>query len=164
MAKYTLQRLQVIPGDLDSVFQFFENPHNLKRITPRWLNFRVVSATDTTIRQGTEIQYRIHWLGFPMKWESRIAEYEKNVMFADTMIAGPYKSWYHTHQFRKASGVVEIEDRVDYEMPFGFLGALAHGLMVRRQLDAIFDFRARQISRLLATSKQVAISPQGAVQ
>jgi ligand-binding SRPBCC domain-containing protein len=148
MAKYVLKRMQLIPGDLASVFHFFEDPHNLRQITPRWLYFRVVSSTDESVRLGTEIQYRIHWFGFPMKWESRITAYEKDVMFADSMIAGPYKSWVHTHRFREVPGGVEMKDCVEYRMPLGLLGALAHSVIVRRQLNAIFDFRARQISNL----------------
>jgi hypothetical protein len=36
---------------------------------------------------------------------------------------------------------------VDYSLPFGVLGRLAHGIFVRRQLEAIFDYRAREIAR-----------------
>ena len=32
-------------------------------------------------------------------------------------------------------------DVVDYALPLGPLGALAHALVVRRQLDAIFAYR-----------------------
>jgi ligand-binding SRPBCC domain-containing protein len=151
MSKYTLERTTQIPGDLGSVFEFFEDPRNLKEITPPWLSFRVVSASDDVMRQGTRIRYKIRWLGIGMPWESLIAEYEKNVRFADEMLRGPYKSWYHVHLFKAASGGVEMFDRVDYELPFGPLGSLAHGLMVRRQLKAIFDYRERRIKQIFGS-------------
>ena len=83
-----------------------------------------------------------------MPWESVIAEYEHGKRFADEMLRGPYKSWYHVHEFRELPEGVEIRDRVEYELPFGPLGKLAHWLMVCRQLNAIFDFREKQIARL----------------
>jgi ligand-binding SRPBCC domain-containing protein len=149
MPKYTLERKQLIPGDVSTVFGFFENPHNLKDITPAWLSFRVKSSTDNVVRHGTRISYTIRWLGLPVRWESLIARYERGVVFADQMLRGPYKSWYHTHEFNEVPEGVEMTDRVVYEMPFGLLGRLAHALMVRRQLNAIFDHRAARIARLL---------------
>jgi len=152
MSKYTLERKQTIPSDLNSTYAFFEDPRNLKEITPPWLSFRVVSASDETMRQGTRIRYKIRWFGLSMKWESLIAEYEKNESFADEMLRGPYKSWYHVHRFRAVPGGVEMSDRVDYELPFGPLGRLAHWLMVRRQLKAIFDFREKRIREIFVSS------------
>jgi ligand-binding SRPBCC domain-containing protein len=40
---------------------------------------------------------------------------------------------------------VAIEDVVEYRMPVGLLGRIAHALFVRRQLRRIFDYRARVI-------------------
>ena len=148
MSKCTIERTTTIPGDLDAVFKFFEDPHNLKEITPPWLNFQVVSASDEVMRQGTKIRYKIRWLGLTMGWESLIAEYEKNVSFADEMLRGPYKSWYHAHRFRGVGDCVEISDRVEYEMPFGPLGRLAHWLMVKRQLQRIFDYREKRVRQV----------------
>jgi len=151
MSKYTLERTTRIPGDLDSIFRFFEDPHNLKEITPPWLSFRVVSATDEVMRQGTKIRYKIRWLGLSMPWESLIAEYEKNEKFADEMLRGPYKRWYHVHRFRSTADGVEMSDRVDYELPLGPLGGIAHWLMVGRQLAAIFDYREKRIGEIFAS-------------
>jgi ligand-binding SRPBCC domain-containing protein len=149
MPQFTLQRTQIIPGDISTVFRFFQDPHNLELITPGWLRFSVKSATDQVVRLETRIRYTIHWLGLPMRWESIIARYEENVAFADEMLAGPYKSWYHTHEFKEVSGGVEMTDRVEYELPLGWLGRTAHAVLVRRQLNAIFDFRATEIARIL---------------
>jgi len=151
MSTYVLERSQTVPGDLESVFKFFEDPHNLKEITPPWLSFQVVWASDETVRQGTKIRYNIKWLGLSMKWESLIAEYEKNERFADEMLRGPYKSWYHVHLFKETADGVEISDRVEYRMPFGPLGRLAHWLMVRFQLQAIFNYRTKRINELMGS-------------
>lgn len=151
-----MRRRQVIHGDIANIFDFFEDPKNLERITPPWLHFEVDSTTDERVRTGTEIGYTLRWHLLPMRWRSRIAEYEKGVRFADEMLKGPYKHWYHRHLFTAVEGGVEVEDVVEYELPFGLLGDLAHAMVVRRQLESIFDYRRR------ATEKVFIDWPQGA--
>lgn len=147
---YVLQRSQVVPGSLAEVFRFFRDPANLALITPPWLRFRVLESSTPQVRRGTRIRYTIRWLGLPMRWESLIAEYVEGELFADQMLAGPYRSWYHLHTFRDLGGMVEVGDRVEYSLPLGPVGRLAHVMVVRRQLQAIFDYRARQLEALLA--------------
>ena len=50
--------------------------------------------------------------------------------------------------FRAVPGGVEITDSVEYQLPFGVLGRLAHALFVRRQLETIFAYREAQVARL----------------
>lgn len=133
-------------GELPDVFGFFKAPENLEAITPEWLGFRVTGATDREVRLGTRITYRLHLHGIPFRWESRIAEFVENGMFADEQVVGPYRSWYHRHVFRPAAGGVEIEDAVEYRLPFGPLGRLAQAAFVRRQLEGIFEHRARVLA------------------
>jgi hypothetical protein len=142
---YRLQRRQLVGGDLPQVFGFFKSPHNLELMTPPWLGFRVLDATDREVREGTRISYRLRLHGIPVRWESRITEYVENEMFADEQIVGPYRHWYHQHLFRAVQGGVVMEDDVEYGMPFGVLGRLTHAVFVRRQLEQIFDYRVRVI-------------------
>jgi len=151
---HLLERSQFVPADLETVFRFFEDPLNLETITPPWMNFEVKSSTDDVVQKGTEIGYRLRWLVFPMAWKSRISEYESGVLFADEMIRGPYKRWYHRHLFRSVQGGVQVRDVVEYELPCGPLGQLVHRCVVRSQLEAIFDYRRDTIERMFGVAGQ----------
>lgn len=144
---YRLYRQQVVGGTLEEVFAFFKNPRNLEQLTPPWLGFQILGATDDAVRLGTRIRYRLRVNGIPMGWESVIAEYEEGAMFADKMLRGPYQRWYHEHRFRQVPGGVEVIDVVDYALPLGPLGRLVHGLVVRRQLNRIFAWRQEAMAR-----------------
>lgn len=146
MSPHQLRRRQVVQSDLETVFAFFESPRNLEDITPTWLRFEVVATTDEVMCLGTEIDYRLRWKGVPMRWRSRISEYEPGNSFADEMLSGPYERWYHRHLFRPVADGIEMVDIVDYVLPFGPLGRLAHAVLVRAQLEAIFDFRCAAIA------------------
>jgi hypothetical protein len=49
---------------------------------------------------------------------------------------------------------------VVYELPLGPLGFLLDRLAVRRQLEAIFDYRQAQIEALLARTEDAAVPPR----
>jgi hypothetical protein len=38
-----------------------------------------------------------------------------------------------------------MTDTVEYVLPFGFLGRVAHALQVRRNVEKIFDYRYERI-------------------
>lgn len=156
MTDFLLRRIQVVPADLSEVFAFFEDPRNLEAITPPWLHFSVTSSSTERVGLGTEIAYRLRWQIFPMKWRSRISEYEPGSLFADEMLRGPYAHWYHTHLFESVPDGVKMTDVVQYALPLGPIGKAVHAAVVRRQLNAIFDYRQRAIAALFERAPQNA--------
>jgi ligand-binding SRPBCC domain-containing protein len=146
---YALERRQVVPAPLADVFAFFTDPLNLETLTPPWLGFRILDASDRAVRLGTRIRYRLRVRGIPLRWESRITEYVERRMFADEQVAGPYRRWYHRHEFREVPGGVEIRDAVEYRLPLGPLGRLAHALYLKRDLERIFAYRQSRIAEIL---------------
>ena len=145
---HVLERAQLVPRPRREVFAFFADAHNLERITPSTLRFRILTPDPIALGAGTCIDYRLSLLGVPFRWRTLIEAYEPEVRFVDVQLRGPYRSWRHTHAFEDAPGGTLMRDRVEYELPLGPLGALAHGLLVRRQLRAIFDHRRDAIARL----------------
>ena len=79
---------------------------------------------------------------------TRITRFEPPREFQDVQEKGPYRTWVHTHTFAKEGDAVRMTDRVEYRLPFGLAGRLAHGLVVRRQLEGIFDFRRRAVEEI----------------
>lgn len=151
---HRLDRRQLIAADLGTVFAFFKDPFNLEAITPPWLGFRVLESSSRSVSAGTRIRYRLKLHGLPLRWESLISGYHEGSSFTDTMLVGPYRSWHHRHEFRAVPGGVEMRDVVDYALPLGPLGRLAHAACVRRQLRAIFDYRAGAIESIFGRAAE----------
>jgi ligand-binding SRPBCC domain-containing protein len=149
MTVYRLQCSMIVPATLGEVFGFFEDPRNLGRITPSWLNFRIVNPDGVEMREGAEIDYVIRWQGVPMKWQTRIVSYDPPRSFIDEQMRGPYRFWRHTHSFAECAEGVAVSDCVDYRLPFGVFGRLAHAAIVQRQLIEIFRFRQSAIAAVL---------------
>jgi ligand-binding SRPBCC domain-containing protein len=143
MAVHMLSREQELPTSPEDVFPFFGDARNLEAITPPWLGFRVVTPEPIEMAAGTLIEYRLKLHGVPIRWRTTIAVWDPPHRFVDVQLSGPYRMWHHTHDFAPGpgGGGTLMRDTVRYALPFGPLGLIAHRLLVRRDLERIFDFR-----------------------
>lgn len=149
-SRQELLRTQFIPRSREDVFAFFADAFNLELITPPFLNFGVLTTAPIELHRGTLIDYRLKLYGLKMRWQTRIECYEPPRRFSDLQLKGPYRYWHHRHEFEAVDGGTLMRDRVEYELPLGPLGMLAHGLLIRRTLNRIFDYRKATIAKLFS--------------
>ncbi len=146
-----LRREQRLPGTPEEVFGFFADAHNLEVLTPPLLRFRLVTPAPIAMGRGTLIRYRLRVHRVPVSWLTEITAWEPPHRFVDEQIKGPYALWQHTHSFEPTGdGGTLMRDVVRYRIGFGPLGTIANGLVVRRDVEAIFDYRAQRIRALFA--------------
>lgn len=144
---YRLDSEQLVRAPLEQIFEFFSRARNLEELTPPWLRFSVLTPEPIEMRAGTLIEYRLRVRGVPLRWVSRIEQWQPGRRFVDRQLKGPYRLWCHTHEFAAEPRGTLIRDSVRYELPFGRLGALAHAAVVRRDLERVFDYRRQRVER-----------------
>ncbi len=150
MKVHRLEREQFLSHPVEEVFAFFAEAHNLERITPPQLRFRVLTPGPIELRRGSLIEYRLRLHGLPLDWLTRIEEWDPYAGFVDSQLVGPYRLWHHTHSFEAREGGTLMRDLVRYSLPAWPIGELGR-VLVRRELAAIFDFRSGAVDRLLAS-------------
>lgn len=139
---YRLSVSQELPISLDQAWAFFSDPKNLEKITPKNLKFDIVNPQDKPMYQGQIIEYKVTpMLNIKTTWISEITHVVPKEFFVDEQRFGPYKFWHHKHFFKAVKNGVLVEDIVDYVLPFGFIGRLFHGILVKPKLRKIFDYR-----------------------
>lgn len=143
-----LEREQLLPRSRAEVFPFFEDARNLERITPPFLRFYVTTEGAISMRPGAVIDYRLSLFGLPFPWRTEITHFDPPNSFVDVQVRGPYRLWRHTHTFLDEGSGTRMIDRVEYQLPFGPLGSLAHALFVERTLRRIFAYRATIIGEI----------------
>ena len=146
MTPHVLQSEQFVPRPRDEVYAFFARPENLGLITPRWLDFSILTPSPVPMERGALIDYVIRLGPFPTRWRTLITRHDPPHAFVDEQLAGPYSFWHHTHTFEEVEGGTLIRDRILYLVPFGPVGRLVERLLIRRQLQAIFAHRRRVIA------------------
>jgi ligand-binding SRPBCC domain-containing protein len=144
---YSIDAEVTIRRPIDEVFAFFADASNLQQLTPDWLDFRIVTPSPIDMKPGTLIDYRIRVRFLPLKWRTRITEWNPPHRFVDDQIRGPYKLWHHVHTFEQRDGHTLVRDHVDY-IPRG--GPLVHRWFVRPDVEKIFAYRTEQLRRVFA--------------
>lgn len=155
--KHILYREQQVNCDIETAWKFFSAANNLSVITPKEMNFTVLTKLDNDeIYKGMIIDYTVSPVAnIPMKWQTEITQVDFQKSFTDFQKKGPYKLWNHFHEFVENDGGVLIKDTVTYELPMGFLGELAHTIFVKKKLESIFNFR-HEILEVMFNNKSKA--------
>jgi len=144
---YRLIYKQNIPASVEKVWNFMSSPHNLKLITPPHMGFNIIGEMDSEkMYPGQIIAYKLSPIsGIKITWVTEITHVKDNEYFVDEQRFGPYSFWHHKHIIKPIKNGVEMTDIIDYKIPFGFLGDIANAIFVKKQVQAIFDYRFKKV-------------------
>ena len=151
---YRLSSKQKLPISVDQAWDFLSNPKNLKTITPDYMCFDIISGDERPMFAGQIIQYIVTPVfGIKTNWVTEITQVADKKYFVDEQRFGPYAMWHHKHFIKPVEGGVEMEDIIDYKVPFGFLGRMVHPLLVKPKLTEIFNYRTQKLIELFGEFK-----------
>lgn len=145
---FWMLKKQWVPRTPEELWPFFADAHNLERITPPFLNFKVKSQSTPTLGEGTIISYSLRLRGIPLRWQSLIERWQPNREFVDSQTKGPYAFWFHHHLFEPLAGGTLLTDRVQYALPAGFIGGALANWYVRSDVEEIFNYRTNTVADL----------------
>ncbi|PKQ46216.1 SRPBCC family protein [Confluentibacter flavum] len=149
MKVYTLYKKQLLPISKKEAWLFLSDPKNLKTITPDYMGFDILSGADRPMFAGQIIQYIVTpLLGIKTKWVTEITHVVDGKYFVDEQRFGPYVLWHHKHFIKEIDGGVEMEDIIDYKVPYGILGQLVQPILVKPKLEEIFNYRTKKLEEL----------------
>jgi ligand-binding SRPBCC domain-containing protein len=150
MGFYQLHKTQKIPVGLDEIWDFISSPENLKKITPEFMGFDITSRQlQHKMYPGMIISYKVSPVfGIKMTWVTEITQVKEKEYFVDEQRIGPYAMWHHEHKIEAIEGGVLMTDIVSYQPPFGFIGAFANLILIKKQLEEIFDYRTEAMERI----------------
>jgi len=177
---------QWTPFPVELVFAFFANPGNLPHLMPKWQqtrveNSRLVAPPPRPVAPDPELRFQspaagagsemavsfrpVPRLPWRVEWLARITDFEWNSHFCDEQVKGPFASWKHRHGIVAETRADEsgapvngtlVSDEVEYSLPLGPLGTAAHGLFVRRQMEATFVYRQARLEAILPVAARQA--------
>jgi ligand-binding SRPBCC domain-containing protein len=136
-----------LPQSRDKVFAFFSDAQNLDLITPPWLHFRTITPYSGEMRPGMLMDHRLRLHGFPLRWRSKITDWDPPARFVDEQVRGPYRLWIHEHRFEERNNGTLVRDHVSYAVLFDFL---FHRLFIRPDIERIFGYREKKLREIFA--------------
>ncbi|MDC0486441.1 SRPBCC family protein [Flavobacteriaceae bacterium] len=154
MKLYRLETVQNLPISQKEAWDFLSDPKNLKRITPEYMGFEILSGASDKMYAGQIIHYIVTpVMSIPTKWVTEITHVDEGKYFVDEQRFGPYALWHHKHFIKPIHKGVEMIDIIDYKIPFGILGQLVHPIIVAPKLKEIFEFRKHALNEMFGEYK-----------
>ena len=156
MKIYHLKRTQFLPITLSEAWEFFSTPKNLAKITPEHMGFQIlyISGAEKAYT-GQIIQYKVSIIpGIKVNWVTEITHVKEPQYFIDEQRFGPYALWHHQHHFKEVKGGIQMTDEVNYALPLGFIGSLAHWIFVEREVNRIFDHRSTVLKKYFSNDRR----------
>ena len=149
MKEFIYKTEQLLPVTIETAWEFFSSPHNLALLTPKEMDFKVLTILDNHIHNNMVIDYTVKpLLQIPLHWRTKILDVQENIEFTDIQLKGPFSLWKHVHEFIQQSDGILVKDTVYYRLPFGFIGRIAHSLFVKKRIEAIFSYRKTVLEKL----------------
>jgi ligand-binding SRPBCC domain-containing protein len=144
MSFYCIKTQQKLPISLEQAWDFFSSPQNLSKITPKEMGFEVTNSPAHKMFEGQIITYKVSpLLGIKLNWMTEITTVKEGEYFIDEQRFGPYALWHHRHSIQAIEGGVQMNDEINYKLPLGILGDLAHRIFVKNKLKKIFSYREK---------------------
>jgi uncharacterized protein len=138
-----------LPVSAEQLFAWHCRPGAFERLAPPWEAVELISTEG--LSEGSRAELCMKVGPFRQKWIAEHSGIEAGRKFVDTQLSGPFSRWVHTHSMQPVSPTASLlTDHVEYSPPLGFLGQLAAGRFVRRQLDRTFAYRHEITARDLA--------------
>ena len=129
----------VIEAPVDTVFRFHEREDALSLLSPPFPPVRMLSRTGG-IETGARVELRVGFL----TWIAAHTAFERNRLFEDQQVQGPFARWVHRHEFEAAGpDRTRLTDRIEYELPGGALVNALLGWTVTLGLHNMFRHRHR---------------------
>lgn len=107
----------------------------------------IAGVTSGLIGLDETVTWKAQHFGVTMKLTSKITACEIPVLFADEMVAGPFKMMKHRHLFEQKDGYTLMTDEFVYESPLGIVGKLADALFLRKYMQNLIEQRNRVIKQ-----------------
>ncbi len=158
MSRTTFVKRSRINAPAETVFRWHAQPGALERLTPPWTTVEVVERSGG-IEDGSRVVMRLPVGPSRVRWVAEHRDYVDGVQFRDVQIEGPFAVWEHTHRVdADGARACYLEDRVEYELPFGVAGALFGG-RVHGMLERMFAYRHRLTAQDIATHSAYSNGP-----
>jgi ligand-binding SRPBCC domain-containing protein len=176
---FSFRSEQWLPSPVEDVFAFFADPDSLPALMPPRLKARIekvnivppprhgpVAKPESAAGNGSRITLSFRPFALcpvRVRWQAEISDFAWNERFCDRQLRGPLTSWTHCHCVRRIDAievdVTLVTDVVEYQVPFGLLGRLAHRLFLRKQIENTFLYRQNQLARIFPRKAPSASIP-----
>jgi ligand-binding SRPBCC domain-containing protein len=148
MMSKTFEHRSLMPGSLQTLVEFHEDPRALSRLSMPPTFIQVLRDERTSLTAG-RIAFRL-WLGpLPVRWVAEHIPGPTETSFTDRMVEGPMSRWEHQHIFEAAEHGAVLVDHVTLAHKPGLMGLFTRLVFDGLPLRILFIYRHWRTRRAL---------------
>lgn len=154
----TSQFTSTIAVPPDTLYRWHAQEGAFERLIPPGERVELIDRTGG-LEVGARAKLRMRVGPLALPWDAVHTEHVAGRSFTDVAERGPFARWRHEHRFEpEGEGLSRLEDRIEWRLPLGPLGALGNR-WARRRIERMFSFRHRRTSMDLERHHAAALSP-----
>ena len=157
----TLVRKSIdIKTPVDNVFTYFARPEHVSDQIKNDMVGMTVIPMDIKEGMGVGTTFRIigDFSGKRLEWDCETTEFVRNEKIVAKQIEGPFKRWEITNEFESlGDNLTRITMSVDYEMPFGPLGAILDKAKFAKSADKGMETALYNVRGLLEGNGSIPV-------
>ncbi len=139
------RKYSLINAPVNEVFAWHERDGALERLSPPWDPIRVIERKGG-IKNGATTLLEMKTGPIKYKWLAEHGSYQKDALFRDTQIKGPFALWEHTHRFlRRGENKTLLIDEIKYRLPFHQVSGILLSDIIKKKLFRIFEYRHKTL-------------------
>jgi ligand-binding SRPBCC domain-containing protein len=144
----TIQLTTKINAPIELIFDLSRNIDVHQQSTAKSHETAIDGITSGLINLNETVTWRGKHFGVYLTHKSLISAMEIPTYFVDEMLEGKFKSFKHQHTFIQKNGFVIMEDKIQYETPYGIFGKLFDLLVLKNHLSTFIAERNSFIKTL----------------
>lgn len=113
----------------------------------------VGGVTEGMLELGEEVTWRARHFGMTFHMRTQIIDADRPNRFIDEQVKGPFKTWWHLHEFESSPTGTRMVDRIEYELPFGVFGWIADKLILKRHMTGLMEERNQYIKKVAESQR-----------
>lgn len=149
-----------IKAPADTVFTYFARPEHVSdQMTEKGVGMTVIPM-DIKEGMGVGTTFRIvgDFGGKRLEWDCETTEFVRGERIAARQISGPFKRWGITSEFKAlGDNLTEVTMTVEYDMPFGPLGAIMDKARFARSAEKGMETALYKVKGLLEGNGSIPV-------
>jgi ligand-binding SRPBCC domain-containing protein len=114
----TIQTQIEINAPLNTVFEYYTNPDNIKESWPRDIVKESENVSGQKSEEGSEMKVKGEYMGKQDEMLLEVVEKEQNKRLVTKQTEGPFQQWESTQEFQSnGNNSTRVNHTINYELP-----------------------------------------------
>ncbi|MGI0000957.1 MAG: SRPBCC family protein [Nitrososphaeraceae archaeon] len=150
----TIQTQIEINAPVNTVFEYYTNPDNIKESWPRDIVKESENVSDQKSEEGSEMKVKGEYMGKEEEMLLEVVQKEQDKRLVTKQTEGPFQKWESTQDFQSnGNNSTKVNHTINYELPTtGKIANFLSGSQVEDKIRQGIEQAAQTVKQKLESS------------